>query len=289
PAEGEDLASDETVAPSTDEETPSGESEKPAASESGSSGGAASGADVTMPALGESVTEGTVTRWLKEVGDTVEVDEPLLEVSTDKVDTEIPSPVAGTLLDIKVGEDEDAEVGAVLAVIGSGDAAPAKAEEPAAPAPKAVEPKAEETPAEAPKAEEKKAEAPKAEEKKDEAPAAPAPKASDAVSGAESSGYVTPLVRKMASEAGVDLSTVKGSGLGGRIRKQDVQQAIEAQKSAASAPAAAAPAAAPAAPKVEVSSKRGTEEKMPRIRKVIGQRMMESLHEMAQLTTAVEV
>src|SRR5699024_4532122 len=182
------------------------------------------------------------------------------------------------------------------AVIGSGDAAPAKAEEPAAPAPKAEEtpaakeePKAEETPAEAPKAEEKKAEAPKAEEKKDEAPAAPAPKASDAVSGAESSGYVTPLVRKMASEAGVDLSTVKGSGLGGRIRKQDVQQAIEAQKSAASAPAAAAPAAAPAAPKVEVSSKRGTEEKMPRIRKVIGQRMMESLHEMAQLTTAVEV
>src|SRR5699024_9941416 len=221
------LASDETVAPSTDEETPSGESEKPAASESGSSGGAASGEDVTMPALGESVTEGTVTRWLQEVGDTVEADEPLLEVSTDKVDTEIPSPVAGTLLDIKVGEDEDAEVGAVLAVIGSGDAAPAKAEEPAAPAPKAEEtpaakeePKAEETPAEATKAEEKKAEAPKAEEKKDEAPAAPAPKASDAVSGAESSGYVTPLVRKMASEAGVDLSTVKGSGLGGRIRKQ---------------------------------------------------------------------
>src|SRR5699024_6853761 len=163
PAEGEDLASDETVAPSTDEETPSGESEKPAASESGSSGGAASGEDVTMPALGESVTEGTVTRWLKDVGDTVEGDEPLLQVSTDKDDTEIPSPVAGTLLDIKVGEDEDAEVGAVLAVIGSGDAAPAKAEEPAAPAPKAVEPKAEETPAEAPKAEEKKAEAPKAE------------------------------------------------------------------------------------------------------------------------------
>src|SRR5699024_6142984 len=298
PAQGEDLASDETVAPSTDEETPSGESEEPAASESGSSGGAASGEAVTMPALGEPVTEGTVTRWLKEVGDTVDVDEPLLEVSTDKVDTEIPSPVAGTLLEIKVAEDEDAEVGAVLAVIGSGDAAPAKTEEPAAPAPKAEAPaakeetaeapEAEEKPAEAPKAEEKKAESPKSEEKA-EAPAAPAPKASDAVSGAESSGYVTPLVRKMASEAGVDLSAVKGSGLGGRIRKQDVQQAIEAQKSAASAPAAAAPAAAPAAPKVEVSSKRGTEEKMPRIRKVIGQRMMESLHEMAQLTTAVEV
>ena len=244
--------------------------------------------DVTLPALGESVTEGTVTRWLKSVGDTVEVDEPLLEVSTDKVDTEIPSPVAGTVLEIKVQEDEDAEVGSVLAIVGSGDAAAPKAEEPAAPAPKA-----EEKPAEEPKAEEKPAEAPKQESPKQEsapAPSAPAPQAADSVSGAESSGYVTPLVRKMAAEAGVDLSGVKGSGLGGRIRKQDVQQAIDAQKSQA-APAAAAPAgaAAPAAPKVEVSSLRGTEEKMPRIRKVIGQRMMESLHEMAQLTTAVEV
>ncbi|ASK64616.1 2-oxoglutarate dehydrogenase, E2 component, dihydrolipoamide succinyltransferase [Brachybacterium avium] len=299
-SEGEDLASDDTAAPSTDEEAPSGESEKPAdtsdetgsgaSGASGASGGAADGEEITMPALGESVTEGTVTRWLKAVGDTVEVDEPLLEVSTDKVDTEIPSPVAGTVLEIKVSEDEDAEVGAVLAVIGSGDAAAAPAEKSDTPAPKAEEAPAKEEPkTEAPKAEEKKAEAPKAEEKKAEAPAAPAPKAADAVSGAESSGYVTPLVRKMASEAGVDLSSVKGSGLGGRIRKQDVQQAIEAQKSAASAPAAAAPAAATAAPKVEVSSKRGTEEKMPRIRKVIGQRMMESLHEMAQLTTAVEV
>ena len=307
PAESEDLASDDTVAPSTDDEAPAGESEKPAEGESsassGESGGAASGEDVTMPALGESVTEGTVTRWLKEVGDSVEVDEPLLEVSTDKVDTEIPSPVAGTLLEIRVPEDEDAEVGSVLAVIGSGEAASAPAEEPSAPAPKAEEapakeaPKAEEKQAEAPKAEEKPAEetteAPKAAEQKAQEPSAPAaaPKAADAVSGAESSGYVTPLVRKMANEAGVDLSTVKGSGLGGRIRKQDVQQAIDAQKSAAAAPASSAPAAAaaPAAPKVEVSSKRGTEEKMPRIRKVIGQRMMESLHEMAQLTTAVEV
>ena len=307
PAESEDLASDDTVAPSTDDEAPAGESEKPAEGESSASsgepGGAASGEDVTMPALGESVTEGTVTRWLKEVGDSVEVDEPLLEVSTDKVDTEIPSPVAGTLLEIRVPEDEDAEVGSVLAVIGSGEAASAPAEEPSAPAPKAEEapakeaPKAEEKQAEAPKAEEKPAEetteAPKAAEQKAQEPSAPAaaPKAADAVSGAESSGYVTPLVRKMANEAGVDLSTVKGSGLGGRIRKQDVQQAIDAQKSAAAAPASSAPAAAaaPAAPKVEVSSKRGTEEKMPRIRKVIGQRMMESLHEMAQLTTAVEV
>ena len=302
PAEGEDLASDETVAPSTDEEAPAGESEKPADASgdagSGASGGAAEGQEVTMPALGESVTEGTVTRWLKEVGESVEVDEPLLEVSTDKVDTEIPSPVAGTLLEIKVQEDEDAEVGAVLAVVGSGDAASAPAEDSSAPAPEAEEaPKQESAPAkEEPKAEEKKPEQPKAEASQaaepaaEESAAAPAPKAADSVTGAESSGYVTPLVRKMASEAGIDLSTVKGSGLGGRIRKQDVQQAIDAQKSAAPAAAAAAPAAAaPAAPKVEVSSKRGTEEKMPRIRKVIGQRMMESLHGMAQLTTAVEV
>ena len=302
PAEGEDLASDETVAPSTDEEAPAGESEKPADASgdagSGASGGAAEGQEVTMPALGESVTEGTVTRWLKEVGESVEVDEPLLEVSTDKVDTEIPSPVAGTLLEIKVQEDEDAEVGAVLAVVGSGDAASAPAEDSSAPAPEAEEaPKQESASAkEEPKAEEKKPEQPKAEASQaaepaaEESAAAPAPKAADSVTGAESSGYVTPLVRKMASEAGIDLSTVKGSGLCGRIRKQDVQQAIDAQKSAAPAAAAAAPAAAaPAAPKVEVSSKRGTEEKMPRIRKVIGQRMMESLHGMAQLTTAVEV
>ena len=251
---------------------------------------------VKMPALGESVTEGTVTRWLKAVGETVEVDEPLLEVSTDKVDTEIPSPVAGTVLEIRVQEDEDAEVGSVLAIVGSGDAAAPEAAEPAAPAPKAEEKPAEAPKQEAPKAEAPKQEAPESEAPKQEAPksapapSAPAPQAADSVSGAESSGYVTPLVRKMAAEAGVDLSTVKGSGLGGRIRKQDVQQAIDAQKAQAAPAAAAAPAAsAPAAPKVEVSSLRGTEQKMPRIRKVIGQRMMESLHEMAQLTTAVEV
>ena len=286
---GEDLADDETTAPSTAQETPAGEAEKPAEAEQDSSGGTAEGQEVTMPALGESVTEGTVTRWLKEVGEEVEVDEPLLEVSTDKVDTEIPSPVAGTLLEIKVGEDEDAEVGAVLAIVGSGDAAAAT------PADDSSEKAAEEpTQEEKPKQEEKaeQAEAPAKEEKKQEQ-SAPAPQAADSVSGAESSGYVTPLVRKMAADAGVDLSSVKGTGLGGRIRKQDVQEAIDAQKSATEAPAAApsqAPAAAAkAAPKVEVSSKRGTEEKMPRIRKVIGQRMVESLHGMAQLTTAVEV
>ncbi|MGP9681251.1 2-oxoglutarate dehydrogenase, E2 component, dihydrolipoamide succinyltransferase [Brachybacterium sp. AOP3-A1-3] len=303
---GEDLASDETTAPSTDEEAPAGEDEKPAdaGAESGTAGGAASGQDVTMPALGESVTEGTVTRWLKAVGDTVEVDEPLLEVSTDKVDTEIPSPVAGTVLEIRVQEDEDAEVGSVLAVVGDSSGASAPAEKPAAPAPEA-----EEKPAEEPKSEDKPAEkpaekpaasektvAPKAPEQTSQEPsapaAAPAPKAADSVTGAEASGYVTPLVRKMAADAGVDLSSVAGTGLGGRIRKQDVQKAIDAQKAAASAPApaaAGAPAAAAAPAKVEVSPLRGTEEKMSRIRKVTAKRMMESLHGQAQLTTAVEV
>ena len=292
PAEGEDLTSDETAAPSTDE--PAEEQESAPSGDSGAGGGG-SGQEVTLPELGESVTEGTITRWLKEVGDSVEVDEPLLEVSTDKVDTEIPSPVAGTLLEIRVQEDEDAEVGSVLAVVGDSSGSSAAAE-PAAPAEQkpAEEKKPEPKPEEKAEAKPEEKPEPKAEEKAEPAPKgeAPAPKADESVTGAEFSGYVTPLVRKMAAEAGVDLSTVKGSGLGGRIRKQDVQQAIDAQKSAAAAPAAsaAAPAASsPAAPKVEASPLRGTEEKMTRIRKVTAKRMMESLHGMAQLTTAVEV
>src|SRR5699024_9716143 len=162
-------------------------------------------------------------------------DEPLLEVSTDKVDTEVPSPVAGTVLEILVQEDEDAEVGAVLAVVGDSSGAAPGEQEPSKDAPAAEEekpaPKAEETkpapkaeePKPEPKAEEKKPEAPKAEPKQERSAPAPAPKAADSISGAESSGYVTPLVRKMAAEAGVDLSSVTGTGLGGRIRKQDVQ------------------------------------------------------------------
>ncbi|MCT2295365.1 2-oxoglutarate dehydrogenase, E2 component, dihydrolipoamide succinyltransferase [Brachybacterium muris] len=312
-SEGEDLASDETVAPSTTQETPAGEDEnpadkEPATSDSGSpgeasGGGSASGEEVTMPALGESVTEGTVTRWLKSVGDTVEVDEPLLEVSTDKVDTEIPSPVAGTLLEIRVEEDSDAEVGSVLAIIG--DESAAKADKPAEDAPKSekkAEPKTEEK--SEPEGEKKdqpkdedKAEAPKGEQKQDPSAPASAPKAADSVSGAAGTGYVTPLVRKMAADAGIDLSSVKGTGLGGRIRKQDVAEAIEAAKQASAAPAASeqtapsAPAgdAPKAAPKVEASPLRGTEEKMSRIRKITAKRMVESLQTQAQLTTAVEV
>ncbi|MEU7444687.1 2-oxoglutarate dehydrogenase, E2 component, dihydrolipoamide succinyltransferase [Streptomyces diastaticus] len=276
------------AAPSTEAETPA---PAPTAA-SAQGGGSAEGTDVTLPALGESVTEGTVTRWLKEVGDSVEVDEPLLEVSTDKVDTEIPAPVAGVLLEITVGEDETAEVGAKLAVIGApGASAPAagKAEEkpaeapaPAAeaPAPAPAKPAAPAAPTEAPAETEKPAPAPA---KPAPAPAKPAPSAPVPASGGEGA-YVTPLVRKLAAENNVDLGSVTGTGVGGRIRKQDVLAAAEAAK----APAAAAPAAAKA-PKLEASPLRGQTVKMTRMRKVIGDNMMKALHSQAQLTTVVEV
>ena len=238
--------------------------------------GSASGQEVTLPALGESVTEGTVTRWLKEVGEQVEVDEPLVEVSTDKVDTEIPSPVAGTLLEIRIPEDEEAEVGQVLAIIGDSSAAAAPAA-PAAPAPAATAP-APATPA-----------APAAPASAPDTPATPAAPAADG------EAYVTPLVRKLAKDNGIDLSTVKGTGVGGRIRKQDVQAAIAAKGSTApaAAPAASAAPAADGAPKAahtfEVSPKRGTVEKTARIRQVIAKRMRESLDISTQLTQVTEV
>ncbi|MGO2531884.1 2-oxoglutarate dehydrogenase, E2 component, dihydrolipoamide succinyltransferase [Arthrobacter rhombi] len=251
-------------------------------------------ADVTLPALGESVTEGTVTRWLKQVGDDVEVDEPLLEVSTDKVDTEIPSPVAGTLLEIKVNEDDTAEVGSVLAVIGSG-AAPAaeapKAEAPQEEAPKQEAPEAEAPQEEAPKQEAAKAEAPQQEAPKQEAPKAEAPKpVSTPAPAGGNDGYVTPLVRRLASQNEIDLSTVTGTGVGGRIRKQDVLDAVEAKKSAAPAAPANGSGSAPKAPAAVVpSSLRGKTEKAPRIRQVIAKRMRESLETSTQLTQVHEV
>jgi 2-oxoglutarate dehydrogenase E2 component (dihydrolipoamide succinyltransferase) len=267
-------------APAPGAEAPAAEAAAPAPAAEAAPAG--EGHEVTLPALGESVTEGTVTRWLKSIGDTVEVDEPLLEVSTDKVDTEIPSPVAGTLQEIRVAEDETAEVGSVLAVIGSGAAAPAAA--PASEAPKeAAAPKAAEAP---------KEEAPKEEAPKQEAPAAPAkeaaPAAAAALAAAAESGYVTPLVRKLANQQGVDISSLTGTGVGGRIRKQDVLAAAEAK--AAPAPAAAAPSAAPSArPSADQSSLRGTVQKAPRIRQVIARRMRESLDISTQLTQVHEV
>ncbi|MFI7305042.1 2-oxoglutarate dehydrogenase, E2 component, dihydrolipoamide succinyltransferase [Micromonospora aurantiaca] len=290
---------------------PGAEAEQPAVEEPAEPAApSGEGTPVTMPALGESVTEGTVTRWLKQVGETVEVDEPLLEVSTDKVDTEIPSPVAGTLQEIKVAEDETADVGAVLAIVGVAGAAPAKAEPKPEPKP---EPKAEAKPKPEPKPEpeveeptpgasynEPAAEAEQAaqpaEAEQAAQPAAPAAaqrRSVPAEHGEDAAGYVTPLVRKLAAEHGVDLGSIKGTGVGGRIRKQDVLEAAEKAKAAKPAPAAAAAPSAPApakpAAKPEPSAKRGTTEKLPRIRSIIAKRLQQSLHETAQLTTVVEV
>lgn len=288
----------------------------PAAPAPAASGAVEGGTTVTMPALGESVTEGTVTRWLKAEGDQVEVDEPLLEVSTDKVDTEIPSPAAGTLTKILVGEDETVAVGADLAVIGGsvsggGEQAPAQNEpEPQEPA-AATEEATPSTEAEAPKGEPAAAAAPPAQAQAPvaspapsapaaPAPAAPAPSAAPApaapsapaAGGGDASAYVTPLVRKLAAENGIDLASIAGTGIGGRIRKQDVLDAVE--KAKAPAPAPEQPAAAPAAPApapaaTATDSRRGTREKMTRLRKIIAARMVESLQVSAQLTTVVEV
>jgi len=280
PAEEQSAPAEEAAPAEAAPEQPA--AEQPAAESAPAASGDST--EVKLPELGESVTEGTVTRWLKAVGDDVAVDEPLLEISTDKVDTEIPSPVAGTLQEILVQEDETVNVGAALARIGSGAAPAAKPEAPAAPA-------AEEKPAEqpAPAAEEKPAEqpAPAAEQKAAEQPA---PAAAPAASSNDDVTYVTPLVRRLAQQQGVDLASVKGSGVGGRIRKEDVLKAAEAAKSApaAAAPAAAsAPAAAPAP--VEVSPLRGTTQKMSRLRKVIAERAVASMQATAQLTTVVEV
>ena len=219
------------------------------------------GTIITMPALGESVSEGTVTRWLKGVGDSVDVDEALLEVSTDKVDTEIPSPVAGTIISIDVPVDTTVPVGARLAVVGGAGAVSAPVK-PATPAPVVA------------------------------APVVAAP----VVASQPLDAYVTPIVRKLASELGVNLASVTGTGVGGRIRKEDVQSAAPkaAPVAPVSAPAVSAPVASEAPAQrststVPVSPLRGTTVKMSRLRKVIAARMVESLQVSAQLTTVIEV
>ncbi|WP_104200654.1 2-oxoglutarate dehydrogenase, E2 component, dihydrolipoamide succinyltransferase [Cryobacterium sp. Y29] len=250
---------------------------------------------VSLPALGESVTEGTVTRWLKNVGDRVEVDEPLLEVSTDKVDTEIPSPVAGIIEAILVQEDETVEVGTPLVTIGDGSAAAAPVTEaPVAEAPVAEAPVAEAPVAVAAPEPVAPTPAPVAAPAPVTAPApvptpvpaaTPAPVAVQAAAAAPvargshagTSGYVTPIVRKLANEAGVDLSTVSGTGVGGRIRKEDIVRA------------ASAVGAAVAAPAIEISPLRGTTQPMSRLRKVVAERAVISMQSSAQLTTVVEV
>jgi len=253
--------------------------------------------EVKLPALGESVTEGTVTRWLKKIGDTVAIDEPLVEVSTDKVDTEIPSPVAGVLTQILVAEDETAAVGAVLAVVEDGVASSAPAA-PAAPvvevapvevAPVVVAPPVVEAPVAAPVFVPPVISAPVAAPVVSapaptepivtpvSLPAFTAPVSAPAASGSDAS-YVTPLVRKLATETGVNLSTVAGTGVGGRIRREDV---LAAASNRASAPVAAAP--------VAESALRGTVEPMTRLRKVLAERAVASMVSTAQLTTVVEV
>ena len=228
---------------------------------------------VAMPALGESVTEGTVTRWLKNVGDQINADEALLEVSTDKVDTEIPSPVTGTLLTIDVPVDSTVAVGARLASIGvSGStpvvAAAVKKPDPIAPvvtaAPVAAAP---------------------AISKPSQPPVAAAPVVNSA---RPDDSYVTPIVRKLAAEAGVNLSTIKGTGVGGRIRKEDI---LAATPKAAATPTAQVMASTNTTAKSSVitSPLRGTTVGMTRLRKVIADRMVESLKISAQLTTVVEV
>ena len=247
-------------------------------------GAPAQGAEVRMPALGESVTEGTVTTWLKSVGDAVDADEPLLEVSTDKVDSEVPSPVAGFLAEIRVPEDETVEVGTVVAIISSSapSAAPVAEAAPAAPVAPAA-PAAPVAPA-APAAPAAPIDPfPNASTLAQTASAAPVVETPVAVTG---SAYVTPIVRKLARELGVDLASVSGTGVGGRVRREDIEAAAAAARAAVAAPAAPA---APATAVREPSPLRGTTEKMSRLRQTIARRMVESLQTAAQLTTVIEV
>ena len=243
------------------------------------------GTVITMPALGESVSEGTVTRWLKNVGDSVAVDEALLEVSTDKVDTEIPSPVAGVLLAIDVPVDTTVPVGARLALIGA--AGGAVASTPAAPAAAPVVSE----PVIAPPV----AQVPAQPVTPVVASTPPAPVAPAAPVSQPADAYVTPIVRKLANDLGVNLASVKGTGIGGRIRREDVEAAVSkplANNAVAGVPAqdvntvvASTPKAAP----VATSPLRGTTVTMSRLRKVIAARMVESLQVSAQLTTVIEV
>ncbi|GLY82929.1 2-oxoglutarate dehydrogenase, E2 component, dihydrolipoamide succinyltransferase [Actinoallomurus iriomotensis] len=283
---------------------------------------------VTMPQLGESVTEGTVTRWLKKEGEHVEADEPLLEVSTDKVDTEIPSPAAGVLSSITVAEDETVEVGAELAIIAQegeaaadtgGQAQPQQEEAQPEPEPEPEQAQAEPEPApepERPAAQQQSQSQPQAPSWPPPAQQQPAPpqqpqrQAEPAGAPSGDSPYVTPLVRKLAAEHDVDLASIKGTGVGGRIRKQDVLEAARAKQApppqpaapAQQAPAPQAPAQAPAAPAARPAVQapapsqpsaaaarlRGTTEKMSRTRQSIARHMVESLQVSAQLTTVVE-
>ena len=305
-------AEEETTTPA---EAPKKSESKPSST---NTKGSAEGTKVEMPELGESVTEGTITTWLKSVGDEVDVDEPLLEVSTDKVDTEIPSPVAGTLVEILAEEDDTVEVGDVIAVIGDADAASSAAD--TADADDAndsddsdVAEDAEDVDAKDTSAEEATDAPPKSAEAQQEAKEADG----DDTVGSNASAkledrdgkvpYVTPLVRKLAEKHGVDLSTVEGTGVGGRIRKQDVLAAAEGGSSAPATETAPVQDAAEQAPQVKAAPAGaranwstqsvdpgkqdliGTTQKVNRIREITAAKMVESLQTTAQLTHVQEV
>ena len=244
--------------------------EKPAPKKSSGSGDAT---DIAMPELGESVTEGTITQWLKNVGDTVEEDEPLLEVSTDKVDTEVPSPASGTLLEILAEEDDTVDVGDVIARVGDADAAPASDDSD-------KDDDKSEGPEEKDEPKQEKAEAKEDKEDKGEKKSATSGKVP----------YVTPLVRKLAEKHGVDLNTVEGTGIGGRIRKQDVLAAAEGGKDAGEDKSEKkGSAASTKSVDPEKAKLRGTTQKANRIRQVTAARTVEALQLTAQLTQVHEV
>ncbi|AKK06530.1 2-oxoglutarate dehydrogenase E2 component [Corynebacterium mustelae] len=261
------------------EPTPAPAEETPAPAATGAA------TDVVMPELGESVTEGTITQWLKSVGDTVEVDEALLEVSTDKVDTEVPSPVAGTILEILFNEDDTVDVGEVIVRIGDKNAQPAA---PTEPTPEPAEPAAKvetATPAE-------ETPAPAEPVAKEEAPAAKVEKQEKPAASGENLPYVTPLVRKLAEKHGVDLTKITGTGIGGRIRKQDVLAAANGEAPAeSSAPVDSGPRANWSTKSVdpEKAALIGTTAKVNRIREITAAKMVEALQISAQLTHLQEV
>ncbi len=308
--EGEEPSDSDADSSSDDDSSEAAEAESADSSdeneaeESGAGSASGEAEDVTMPELGESVTEGTITQWLKKVGDKVEVDEPLLEVSTDKVDTEIPSPVAGTLVEILANEDDTVDVGAVIARIGDENASASssksedKKQDDKADEANEAEEKAENKKAEdkaEPQAEEKKAEAKQAEKKAEAKSSETDAKKSKPAEG--NLPYVTPLVRKLAEKHGVDLSSVEGTGVGGRIRKQDILAAAEGTSASGSAASdSSAKSASPAGPrassyKVDPAKQelRGTTKKVSRIREITAKTTLDSLHAAAQLTQVHEV
>ena len=280
--EAEEAAEDEAA----DDEKSEDKSEKPK-----KSGGSGKATDVEMPELGESVTEGTITTWLKEVGDTVEVDEPLLEVSTDKVDTEIPSPVAGTLIEVLFDVDDTVDVGAVIARVGDADAADDGDDAEVEAAEAAAEEKEEPKKKDEPKKAEPKKEAPKQEAKSEKSePKKDDAKKDDAKSSSNAEvPYVTPLVRKLADKHGVDLSKVEGSGIGGRIRKQDVLKAAEGGTEATKGDEPASSNWSTKGVRPELADLRGTTQRVNRIREITAAKTLESLQTSAQLTQLHEV